>query len=43
MGMDMAARLTPPVNLATMSMLIIAVLLIFLTAAIPLALAAVTR
>ena len=40
MGMGMAVRSTPPVNLATMSMPIVAVLLFFSTVAILLALAA---
>ncbi len=40
MGMDMAARSTTPVNLAAMSMPIVAALLIFPTAAIPLTMAA---
>ena len=42
MGMNMAARSTPPVNLAEVSMPVVAVLLFF-SAAIPLVLAAASR
>ena len=43
MGMDMAARFTLPVNLTTVSMLVVAVLLFFLTTAIPLTLVTLSQ
>ncbi len=43
MGMDMATRTMPPINLAAVSMSIVVVVLIYSTAAIPLALAAASR